>query len=394
MSRGLALAVSFTVLANGCTTLPANHPVTIVVAGEEIETKVDSEVAAYLANGYLAGERHQAEWDRRIDALYREHDGDSLPDRGQLKGIADAFSVDFAAIYFADLINRRPANGLLRKTYDRHLQTAKAAHAQGETPPLMPGAGGYDVVFAPGYHYRKYPETGADLAAPRRALSDAGLATDWIETGESSSIEANSELIAEYLRSRAPVGRKIIMISASKSGPEVALALSQLSREDAQPIKAWINIVGTLQGTPLADEVFGDGVLSGYRAEVEDAGLRSMTTSLGRARYRRFKTPDDLLIINYIGIPVTGTVSDLAQDFYMILRPYGPNDGLNLMTDVIAPKSLTLAEFGRDHYLHGKTIRPRTLALVYTTIQWLESCRKGVGMPWFSTKDTAHCGIM
>jgi hypothetical protein len=389
--RSLAPAVICGVLAGACTTLPANHPVTVVVAGEAIETKVDSEVAAYLASGYLAGDRRRPDWDHRIDALYREYDGDPLPDRDQLKAIADAFSVDFAAIYFADLINRRPANSLLRKAFDRHLKTAKAALARGETLPLIPGATGYDVVFAPGYHYRKYPESGADLAAPRRAVSDAGLATNWIETGEASSIEANAELIADYLRSRAPLGRKIVMISASKSGSEVALALSRLSQAEAQSVKAWINIVGTLQGSPLADEVFGDGRLSRYRADVEDAGLRSMTTSESRARYRRFKTPDELLIINYIGIPVSGTVSDLARDFYMMLRPYGPNDGLDLLADVIAPKSMTLVEFGRDHYLHGKTIRPRTLALVNTTIQWLESCRKG---EWRPMTEAAPCVIM
>ena len=109
------------------------------------------------------------------------------------------------------------------------------------------------------------------------------------------------------------------------------------------------------------------------------------------ARYSRLKTHGELLTINYIAIPVTGTISDRARQSYIMLRSYGPNDGLTLLPDLIAPNSITLVEFGRDHYLVDETIGPRTVALVNTTIQWLENCRKDQGLPWRSVTELAHC---
>lgn len=387
----IAPIVLCVVLAGACANLPKTHPATAIVDGKPVDLGVDSEVAVYFVESYLAGRRARPDLDAKIDALYREHDDHALPDRDQLKRIADAFSVDFAAIYLADRIARIPANRILRRTYERHLARAAAAHASGADFHISPQTFEYEVVFVPGYHYETYPETGADLADPRGALRDAGLETRWIATDEKGSIDANAELIAAYLRRLARAQREIIVISASKSGPEVALALSQLSPADARRVKAWINIVGTLQGTPLADEVLGDGLLSGYRDELNDAGLQSLTTGRSRARYAQVKARENLLTVNYIAIPVTGTVSDRARRTYAILRPYGPNDGLNLLGDVFAPNSVTLMEFGHDHYLVDETIRPRTIALVNTTIQWLENCQRAEGVAWSSITGAARC---
>jgi hypothetical protein len=389
----LVQVVACGLLVTACTNLPATYPVTGVVAGAKVEIAVDSEVAAYYVSAYLAEDRRRPDLDRRIDALYQEFGNPRLPNHAQLKRIADEFSVDFAAIYFADLIERVPANRLLRETYKRHFDQATAAHMGAEQLRLVPGATGYDMVFVPGYHYITFPDTGADLAAPRTALHDAGLATNWIETDQDGTVDANAELVAEYLSTRARLGSQIIVVSASKSGPEVGLALGRLSQTDARHVKAWINIVGTLQGTPLADELLGDGFLSHYSGIVRDAGLQSLTTAEGRVRYGRFKTHDRLLTINYMAIPVTGTISDRARDTYSILRPYGPNDGLTLLPDLIAPNSVILVEFGRDHYLVDETIGPRTVALVNTTVEWLENCRTDQGSPSWTEIETAHCSL-
>src|SRR5262245_1941906 len=81
----------------------AGLPVRGMVAGQTIETRVDSEVARYYLGSYLAGERSDAVLDARIDSVYQNADG--LPDRNELKHLSDDFSVDFAALYFADQID-------------------------------------------------------------------------------------------------------------------------------------------------------------------------------------------------------------------------------------------------------------------------------------------------
>ena len=58
-----------------------------------------------------------------------------------------------------------------------------------------------------------------------------------------------------------------------------------------------------------------------------------------------------MVIVNYLGIPLSGQVSRLAATHYRFLRSYGPNDGLTRVTDAVAPGSLTLLAPGRDHFL-------------------------------------------
>ena len=75
------------------------------VGGQTIKTRVDSEVARYYVGSYLAGEHTDAALDKRIDHVYQTTNG-NLPDRSELKHLSDEFSVDFAALYFADQIAR------------------------------------------------------------------------------------------------------------------------------------------------------------------------------------------------------------------------------------------------------------------------------------------------
>src|SRR5262245_34509825 len=84
----------------------AGLPVRGSVGMQSIDTRVDSEVARYYLGNYLAGEHSDAVLDERIDSVYQSANG-ALPDRFELKQLSDNFSVDFAALYFADQIADR-----------------------------------------------------------------------------------------------------------------------------------------------------------------------------------------------------------------------------------------------------------------------------------------------
>jgi hypothetical protein len=98
-----------------------------------------------------------------------------------------------------------------------------------------------------------------------------------------------------------------------------------------------------------------------------------MTTKRSRARFNLFNVPEHILVVNYIGIPLSGDITKRARDGYLVLRSEGPNDGLTLITDEIAPGSITIAELGLDHYFLYPEIDLKTVAMTQTIINYLES---------------------
>ena len=357
--------LSALLLLPGCVGLPVRGS----VGGQTIETRVDSEIARYYLASYLGGKRGDAPLDERIDRVYRSaHNG--LPDRAELKQLSEDFSLDFAALYLADRIASVPVNRRFRSAFAQAHDYVRKASAEGRV--ILPAAAAdYDVVFIPGYLYKRVPGTGADFAAPRAALHRVGLARHLVETDEDGAIEANANLVAAAILARAHTHRRLIVVSASKSSAEVALALTRLGPSETRHVAAWVNIVGALQGTPLAD----DRLLSQLEdaiGKVNVAGVESLTTQRSRQRFDTFRVPEHVLVVNYIGIPLSGSISYVARAGFVQLRNHGPNDGITLLSDSIFPGGVTLTELGRDHFLLNGHIDVTTVALAVTVIRWLE----------------------
>jgi hypothetical protein len=106
--------------------------------------------------------------------------------------------------------------------------------------------------------------------------------------------------------------------------------------------------------------------------KIDVAGTESMTTANSRRRFNSFRVPDHVLVVNYFGVPVIGSVSFLARTSYNPLRKYGPNDGTVLLPDMIFPGGVTLTELGSDHFMRPKPLDIVTVALAITVIDWIE----------------------
>jgi hypothetical protein len=347
----------------------AGLPVRGSVGGQMIDSRVDSELARYYVENYLAGKHGDAAIDARIDRVYQSANG-AMPDRDELKRLSDDFSLDFAALYMLDRIARMPENRRFRDAFDEIFESVRKPFAEGRLK-FPARAAAYEALFVPGYLYKRAPVTGADFAEPRRALERAGLAHDFVATSEDGSVESNAEIVAAAIRARARSGRRLILISASKSGPEVALALTKLGPDETRHVAAWINAVGALQGTPLADERLLPE-LEELVGEVDVAGMESLTTERSRRRFETLRVPRHVLVVNYLGVPVTGSISSLADLGFFYLKKYGPSDGVMLLPDAILPEGVTLAELGRDHFLLGVHLDVTTVALTMTIIRWLD----------------------
>ena len=55
------------------------------------------------------------------------------------------------------------------------------------------------------------------------------------------------------------------------------------------------------------------------------------------------------------------------------MRKHGPNDGVLLLSDMIFPGGVTLAELGSDHFLLNDHLDVTAVALAITVIRWLEN---------------------
>ena len=345
----------------------AGLPVRGMVGGQTIDTRVDSEVARYYLGSYLAGNHSDAALDERIDRVYQSTDG-QLPDRGQLKRLSDDFSVDFAALYLADQIARVPVNRRFRSAFERAYEYTRKAFPEGQ----VRLSADYEVMVVPTYLYTRFFAAGADMAVPRAALQKAGLSCYFVETDDDGPVEANADIVAAAIRARAQSGRRLIILTASKSGPEVALALTKLGPTETRHVAAWINAVGALQGTPLADDrLFPE--LEYIVGKLDPLGTESMTTARSRQRFDSFRIPEHLLVVNYFGIPVSGSISFWMRRSYSPMRKYGPNDGNVLLADMIFPGGVTLFDLGSDHFMRNRPLDIATVALAITVIGWLEN---------------------
>jgi len=340
------------------------------VGGQTIESRVDSEVARYYVASYLAGKHSNATLDERIDNVYQSVNG-NLPDRGELKRLSDEFSSDFAALYLADQIAREPVNRRFRSAFDQAYDYTRKALPEDRVR-LPAAAVDYEVLFVPTYLYKRFTFTGADFAAPRAALQRVGFTSHFVETNEDGAVEANADLVIAAIRAHAQSGRRLIVVSASKSGPEVALALTRLGPAESRHVAAWINTVGALQGSPMADERLAPE-LNFLIGKVDVAGRESITTARSRQRFDSFRIPEHVLVVNYFGIPVSGSISFLARRGFFPMRKHGPNDGVLLLSDMIFPGGVTLAELGSDHFLLNDHLDVTTVALAITVIRWLEN---------------------
>jgi hypothetical protein len=347
----------------------AGLPVRGTVGGQLIDTRVDSEVARYYVTNYLAGKDGDAILDERIHRLYQNANGD-LPNRDDLKKLSDDFSVDFAALYLADQIARVPVNRRFRSAFDQAYEYTRKALRKGSLQ--LTAAAKYDVLFVPTYLYKRLTFTGADMALPREALKKVGFTCYFVETQDDGAIETNADLVAAAIRARAQSGRRLIIVSASKSGPEVALALTRMEPAETSHVAAWINTVGALQGTPLVDDQALPEI-EFFIGKVDPAGMESLTVQRSRLRYASFRIPEHVLVVNYFGIPTIGSISFLARRGFFPLRKYGPNDGLILLSDMIFPHGVTLTRLGTDHIQLNDQLDITGVALAITVLGWLEN---------------------
>jgi hypothetical protein len=308
--------------------------------------------------------------DPEAQALAAIARGDTPALREALAAVARAKGLDDAAALFVEAIEQLPRNRAFRARFD-------AALAGPLAPPANQAS--YLPVFVPGWLYRTNPESGADFARPRRVLSARGYAVRFAEIDENGTVEANGDALAVQLGQLAGDGRRLVLVSTSKAGPETQLALDRLARDGkAGHVAAWVNIGGLLNGTPLADhwDTWPRSWLAAFGFAFmghDTAAIPTMRTDVRRARFPALRMPDAVLVVTYIGAPRAADVTRGAQGDYAIIAPHGPNDGMTLLADAPLLQGITLVERGLDHYFAAPDIDRRIEALAQAVLEMLSA---------------------
>jgi hypothetical protein len=335
-----------------------------------VETSVDSELARYYLESYLPGKHTDAALSSKIDSLHHTYQ-QSTPSRDALGAIALEYSVDFAALFFARRLLVDECNAALNRSFTTYLNSRAS-----------PDAGivaSYLVLFVPGWDYAENGAiTGADFARPRVLATQFGLENYLVELPPTGSVEQNAAFLANEIVKRGASGKKLIVVGASSAGPAIHLTLGRLlNAGQRQLVKAWLNLGGILQGSPLVDYLLARPWLMTpviWFTGWDEKAIQSMATVPSQQRFADLRVDTKLLVVNYLGIPLSGQLSRHSEDKYPILSAQGPNDGLTLLTDAIAPNSLTIVALGSDHFFaEDPRINEKTVALMKLMLALVES---------------------
>ena len=343
--------------------------------GQEIKTTVDSEIARYYLEKYLQGVRSNPDYDQAIKNAHEIGDGRPL-DSDNLQRLSERFSPDFAALYFVNRANQNPSSRKAQQAFRSHLAALRTK--EGEAGSRSDEKfGSYLMAFVPGYAYKRDPATGADFARQRIIMDRAGFKTHLIETDEVGTVEKNAAIIASALISLSKQHDNIIVVSTSKGGPEVALALGKLlTPQQSGRIRAWISVGGILRGSPLADRALvwprsWWAKIGTFFLGLPQENLENLSTRRRKEVFNQLAFPDHVLVVHYVGVPLSGQVSRDVRGRYRALRKLGPNDGLTLLTDELVPRGVVITDMGLDHYYRDPEIDLKTVALAYVVFDEL-----------------------
>jgi len=271
---------------------------------------------------------------------------------------------DRALLALAARIESRPANRALaarveaaRVAFEREPDAARRA-LRAELD-----AAGLAIVRVPGLFYETYPQTGASLAAVDAWL---GGGTAFVETGERAPVEEGAARVARALRTALPPDRRAVLVSASKGSADVRAALEGEPALGARAA-AWIDLVGVLEGTPLADRA--RPTRAAVRELLSEAAADSLAREVRSARADASRFPAATRAYHVAAFPRAAEVGQRARAAFAALCPLGPNDGYVLLDAYERAPGAVLVLRGADHYLRVEGLLARLGALLRVALE-------------------------
>jgi hypothetical protein len=358
-----------------CTSYP-RIPVDADLAGKPMITTVDSNLAKYDLENSLDGSRKDPGLENQIAGIDERYRAAPL-DRQTLKAISQNTSPDFAALFLIKQLLSNPRNLKFQTNYLAETKRIKLDLQRNEWSEIArPALRRYEVLFVPGFHYLTDRSSGADFAHQRQFFHELGVRVQLIKTEEDGTVEENAAIIAANIRALRDAN--VILVSTSKAGPEVALALGKiLAPDETARVKAWISVGGLIRGTPLADyattwpQSWIVRLMFLY-SRTGFQGIPGLTTAASQARMEGIRIPAKIMIVEYIAVPLSGDIYGSVRGRYVRLRKGGPNDGLTLLADELLPNGIAVIEPWIDHFYAAPDIELKSVALANVVAEALQ----------------------
>jgi hypothetical protein len=228
------------------------------------------------------------------------------------------------------------------------------------------------VGIVPAVFYQQMPQAGADGRVVRETAAGLGLSCELVPLLSAGTLAENARILCDWLARHRQ--RKIILVSLCKGGADVKYALNAPAGWAAfQPVVAWVNVCGTLSGSPFAEWLLTTKPrfiaawvyfkCSGHNFQV----LREIVPRPNGPLSAPLRLPDSLRLINLVGFPLKRHLSNaFIRRCHQFISPGGPNDGGVLLTDACQLPGSLYPVWGADHYLRPDVRARAILAAVFT----------------------------
>jgi len=238
----------------------------------------------------------------------------------------------------------------------KHGEFVRRIEAMEDGEPLALGSPAFRVAIVPGAFYREHPHTGANGRLLAEELSRLGYQTEVLPLASFGRLANGADELRQWLSRQD--GQPLVLVSLSKGGSEVKLALAQ-GHDAFQSVIAWIDLSGILEGTALVDWLYRHPFrylvarcILWWR-KYPAAGLEDLRRGTGMLLAGPLELPAGLTAIHVVGFPLKKYLcSPWAERAHARLQPLGPNDGGGiLLGDAIARPGFVYPVWGADHYL-------------------------------------------
>jgi len=286
----------------------------------------------------------------------------------QLVWITKNKSLDAATLFLISYLHNDKINLDINQKYQNNIKNIT------NNQQLSDKYRAYYYLFIPGWLYKTIPDTGADFKAIRKKLMDNGLNNELLAINENGTIAENAKTVINRINELN--NKKVILVTVSKSGAEVASFINDGYLEQTPQLKGWVNISGLLKGSPLASyaNTFPMDLSTSFIFYINDLNkitIKELEHHKQKQYFRNYSQNKKFKIINIVAIPFYDQISFDGWFGYQLLYDNGPNDGRALIIDQLAPGK-TLVEIGLDHYYQDSNMPTKALAIMKTFVDDLE----------------------